>query len=433
MLKVTLKYLDNTTERVLNFFFKSTDLEGIQLSKVPAEADFFVVDFDRKIDDDFWQQIEESNQYAIVLCSDEQIEIDTKRTVKLLKPMKTENFSRSLQAISELINSKDDLATETVEPAEEQPIANENEAAQPVDEQSVEEGEKPLSETQEETTDKQSAQPPVLAPDESDEKQVSIAFVLPKSPDFDWDLFLQALHDEGELEQDLDYPVNLRDPNQLRKLYFEPKKYLYHHLMAAEKMGKDQQLDVSIRTPFCSIFYQWQENKFYHNFGDARFRAIQSSPAFKATVVSPGVHQTQTVRYGTEAQKLIWESAVFAGSGRLPDQTNPYHRMKLLKTPTSSYLTAFSQDIHYGNGSSPKRKIEKDAISGSFKQATKVIKTLAQKRHSLIELEEAHRQIPQQHLLTLYCAMQATNCVDAGGEQGRQKSLSAKIFSRLFG
>lgn len=445
MLKVTLKYLDNKTERVLNFFFKSTDLEGIVLSQSPADADFFVVDFDQKIDGDFWQQLQQNNQYAIVLCSKEQIEINAARTVKLLKPMKTANFSQSLQEISELIKKPVDViepvAQQITETAANQP--EEALAETPAEEQSAdvpEQADKQPIESERQSAveiqvaaEKQHERPLADTADES-ANAVSTKMLFSKNIDFDWDLFLQTLHDHAEPSQKLDYPLNLRDPKQLRKLYFEPDRYLYHHLMMAIKMSKEEQTDVSIRAPFCSFYYHREENMFFRNFGDARFRAIQSSPVFKETKLSSTVLQTRGNRYGIDAQKLIWESAIFACEGRLPEQTNPYQQMSLLQEPGVSRLTAFSQDIHYGDGSEPKRKIKKDAISNSFKQAVKVIETLAKKRHSLIELEELHLAIPQPHLFTLYCAMQSINCIDVGGLAGdkEQKSLSAKIFSRLF-
>lgn len=444
MLKVALKYLDNTTEKVLKFFFKSTDLANIELRNNPDEADFLVVDFDLKIDEEFWEQIEQSNQYAVVLCSSENVKISSKRAVQLLKPVKIDSLSQSLHTICGLIDSK--------------PVENTKQDKQPPPEESttVQTAEQPeeILENDLQTNNKDAAQldnsesdvvPPVakLTADEEfsdnkrktkvDDKEI---FLHRETVDFDWDLFLQALHDKGEREQNLKYPINLRDPSRLQELFFDPQEHLYHHLVVAVKMGNSKQTDIGIRTPFCSFFYRWEERRIYRSFGEYHFRAIQSSPVFADMVVSPAVYRSREGQYSVDAMKLIWESAVFAGAGRLPNNTNPDQRIKLLYEPDVSKVTVFSQDIHYGNGSDHKRKIKKDAISGSFKQAMEIIKSLKEKRLSLLELEEQHKAVPQQHLLTLYCAMQAIQCIDAGDlidrDSGR-KSLLSKLSSRLFG
>lgn len=459
MLRAALKYLDNTTEKVLKFFFKSTALDDIQLSKDPDEADFLVVDFDRKIDDDFWQQIEQNRQYAVVLCSDETVEIDSERTIKLLKPMKIDNFSQALLTISDLIskeaeNPKQTQATTaeslTAQPAEHSPTTD---AVDVIDEQphQVDSDEvEPEAEEQELTVEQDAQVDDSEAVEDEPEKSLEAPpivvenrdavekFTHRKHRDFDWDLFLEALHDEGEVQRDFSYPVNLRDPGQLRKLFFDPEKYLYHHLMLAVKMGESQQTEVSISTPFCSFFYRPQEQKFYRSFGEHHFRAVQSSPVFGNMEVTPVAYERRVGSHAVNAHKLIWESAIFASEGRLPTNTDPNQPMVLRDNPGVSRLTAFSQSIQHinNNNGTQKRKIEKDAISNAFKQANEIVKSLAKKRQSLIELEENHRDMPQRHLLTLYCAMQAIHSIDSGDStdnESENKSFSSKILSRLFG
>ena len=423
-LQINLKNLDDITQNTLNFFFSSNLCSYAEINLFDKEADLLVVDFDRGIDDSFIKELEANNQIALVLHLKSDIPVKDKRLLWLKKPIQVMELKEKIKKAYQLhTNGFDDAQiNNTKQQTQNKTDDKLNDDFCLVDlENQIEEKKQDLN-SPKQIKEKQASidfkQPPKLKPKEIIRKRVKHKNA---------HLFHAISEEESAKEIQNRYrahkhvgsnrDVDLSQPQNVEKIYFEPQKYLYYHLVKAVKMAQNIGGDVIIKTVFGNIYYHLKKDEFIHDFDETKLRFMRSNTVFRKTKLLQLEKKSQIILHHpivVAKEKMIWQSAILASRGNLPQGTDVHKDVILKCWPNYSKLQLFRYIIQI---------------------------TAAWSRHRISLADTAAKlKIPQRYVFTLYTAMHALECANisddksnfAGFKKEKSKSLFSKILSHIF-
>ncbi len=391
-LKISLNNLDDITQNTLKFFFKSNLCEKAELNIKDDNANVLIIDLDRQYNKEIIPNLKKNNQFVIFLHNEMNTPLSEENTYNVTKPVQIKYLKQQISFIAQRINdakkSNDDSGDAT----------KNNFAAPANDGQS-----KPSSQSLGLINNKSHTQ-------NFENNHLNMA--LKNSTDSST-LNQYKAHKHVGSNRD----INPDNPEELNKIYHNPKKYLYHHLVQAVKLGKDNKSNVLIKTLFGNLFFDYKSQVLFHSFDNAKMRYFKSSPLFIETkVVKASLFKMAKKDYSIsqDAESLIWQSAISASKGRLPLGTSLTQAIEMNCWPNFSRLLVFRYVIQIA---------------------------AAWSTHHMSLLDTASQlKIPQRYIFTLYNAMLAIGCVKIDNviqgtgkiNRKKMKKVFSKILSHIF-
>lgn len=415
-LQINLKNLDDITQNTLNFFFSSNLCSFAELNLFDNQANLLVIDYDRGIDDRFLKELEKNNQLALVLHLKSDRPINNKRLLWLKKPIQVIFLKEKIKQAYELLNSGFKADT----------VTDKQTKTKPNDEFSLVNLETQIEESKQENLTPTSIVPksPAVQSIQANKLQLKIK---KKVTHKNSHLFNAISEEESNKEIQNRYrahkhvgsnrDVDLSIPDNISKVYFEPKKYLYYHLVKAVKMAQTTKSDIIIKTVFGNIYYHRKKDEFIHDFDETKLRFMRSNTVFKNTKLLRLEKKSQIILHHPikeSREKMIWQSAILASRGKLPQNTEVHKAVILKCWPNYSKLQLFRYIVQI---------------------------TAAWSRHRISLADTAAKlKIPQRYVFTLYTAMFALECANIsadnnqfdGFNKGKSKSIFSKILSHIF-
>ena len=385
-MKILLNKLDRITTNALQFFIKSEICDFIELSFSLNDSNLIIIDSDIELYETLIEQLKNNNQYVLILHMANKIVKPMERVYWLANPLKVEPLKKLLIQINKEMLKEGNSAKKKLSDKKKQQIL----AKAQTQSQSQ-------SQKNKQTTTKNS----------NKNSHLYLA-VNKKESDQELQNRYKAHKYVGSNKN-----INPDNPEELRLIYHTSKKYLYYHLVKALNLANKNKSDVNIKTVFGSILYDNANKQFLYGFDENKIKFVKSNPLFETTKLSLiqiknhlSINKTEKV----DATKLIWESAIYASKGRLPNDTD------LNKIVSMKCWPNFS-----------KVKIFRYAIQISAVWATT----------SLSLLQTANQlKIPQRYVFTLYCAMNAIQCANTNDNLDKSnqeiKSKKRSIFSKLL-
>jgi hypothetical protein len=391
-LQISLNNLDDITNNTLKFFFKSNLCDKAELKTKDKEIDVFIIDSDRKFDQQIISNLKANNQFAIFLYNQMNNPILEENTYNVTKPVQVKYLKQQIDFITTRINEVNNTETDSIPPTshKKQKIHNI--------------GQPEFSPKLFQVSDKQK---PTL--------------------NFQNNHLSNAIKDTTELNTLNQYKahkhvgsnkdINPDNPEELKKIYHNPKKYLYHHLVKAVKIGDTHNSDVIIKTLFGSLLFDHKSNEILHEFSKAKMRYFKSSPLFLETEIiltSISIKARESNSVTQDSESLIWQAAINASKGRVPLGTSLTQTVDMSTWPNFSRLLVFRYVIQI---------------------------TAAWSTHHMSLLDTASQlHIPQRYIFTLYNAMLAIDSAKINNvinnvrkiNNDKRKSIFTKILSHIF-
>ena len=390
-LQIDLHNLDDTIQSTLKFFFESNLCEKAELSK--QEANVFIIDSDRKFDQRIISNLKVNNHFVIFLHNPMNNPILEENTYNVAKPVQIKYLKQQIHFIfariqeinkSKLqqVNYSDDNEKYVIDRPKKNKIRAKH---SPVDNKS--------------NTTKN-----------NDNNHLNLA--------------LKETTELNPLNQYMAYKhvgakkdINPDNPEELQKIYHKPKKYLYHHLAKAVKMGESHKSDILIKTLFGNLLFDYKSKEILHNFSQAKMRYFKSSPLFietKSILTSLSAKVREANPTCQDSKGLIWQAAIKASKGRIPLGTSLTQTVEMNTWPNFSRLLI-------------------------FRYAIQITATWSTHRMSLLDTASA-LHIPQRYIFTLYNAMLAIDSAkinniinnDKKINTDKRKSVFSKILSHIF-
>ncbi len=391
-LKISLNNLDTITQNTLKFFFKSKLCEKAELFINDDNANVLIIDLDRHYNKEIIPNLKKNNQYVIFLHNEMNTPISEENTYNVTKPVQVKYLKQQISFISQRINDteKDDIV-------------------------SGKENTKSITTTAKHVHSKPSSQPFGLINNKSDTqnfKNNHLDMALKKSTESST-LNQYKAHKHVGSNRD----INPDNPEELKKIYHNPKKYLYHHLVQAVKLGKNNKTDILIKTLFGNLYFDYNSQNILHSFNKAKMRYFRSSPLFIETkIVKNSLSEKSKKEYtiSQNAESLIWQSAINASKGRVPLGTSLTQTIEMTSWPNFSRLLIFRYVIQIA---------------------------AAWSTHHMSLLDTASQlKIPQRYIFTLYNAMLAIESANINNvinnttklNSDKRKSVFSKILSHIF-
>ncbi len=207
--------------------------------------------------------------------------------------------------------------------------------------------------------------------------------------------------------------INPNNPKELEKVYLTPKKYIFHHLAKAVKLGRSKKADTHLKTLFGSFLFEYKTNLIYHDFSSTKLRFIKYSPLFLEASISLLKINTPTknIKPNTvDAESLIWEAAIIASKGRIPRDTSLTQVVEMRTWPNYTKLLV-------------------------FRYVVQITATWATHHLSLIDTS-TQLNIPQRYIFTLFNAMLAIKCAKTNNVTKKSKTSFTKkrraVFSKIL-
>ncbi len=391
-LKISLNNLDDITQNTLKFFFKSNLCEKAELNINDDNANVLIIDLDRQYNKEIIPNLKKNNQFVIFLHNEMNTPLSEENTYNVTKPVQVKYLKQQLSFIAQRIND--------IEESNDDPYKDNKNS---------------FAATSKHIQSKPSSQSLGLINNKSHTqnfKNNHLNMALKNSTDSST-LNQYKAHKHVGSNRD----INLDNPEELNKIYHNPKKYLYHYLVQAVKLGKDNKSDVLIKTLFGSLFFDYKSQVLFHSFDNAKMRYFKSSPLFIETkIVKTSLSEKEKKDYSISqnAESLIWQSAIGASKGRLPLGTSLTQTIEMTSWPNFSRLLIFRYVIQIA---------------------------AAWSTHHMSLLDTASQlKIPQRYIFTLYNAMLAiesakiNNVIDNTKKINRdkKKSVFSKILSHIF-
>ncbi len=367
-LQVEITDLDRITKNTLGYYFNSSLCTNAIQCKSSNDAELLIVDADRSIADGFLKGLRKNNQYAIVLHKPADEFVDEERLIGLTKPIQQNQLKKIIDTVYELVkNNRANSSTEathTQSPSSSQLKSNLTASNHPA------------------SLDKKN---------QNSDSKSSLRFKL-----------------RAYVGSNSD--IKLSSTASIDHIYITPKKYLYHHLAKAVKIGKLNKSDVIIKTLSGRVLYENSSQQFYCS-DWSRLKHIQANPLFEDTTLAQTKAGSELSKEAPlSATETTWEAALLASKGRLPMGTSLYNVVEIISWPDFSKLIM-------------------------FEYTDNIITAWSHKQMSVINTAY-ELKIPQRYVFALYCAMEAINSAKIEKQEGSIKKLrepnNRDIFSRLF-
>jgi hypothetical protein len=404
-IKVALNNLDNITTNTLNFFFKSNLCDKAELCNLNSNFELVFVDYERGLDKEFISQLEINHQYAILLHMKNNTPVENKRLLLLEKPIKAKVLKENINSAFKIIRNQKPDTDKSNSDTQIDLLTNLESKINKVKTIEVKTTKSEVSETNtikngkiDKTNNSNSHLYLAINADKETQNQIQNRY---KS------------HKYVGSNKDID----VNNPNELHRIYHTPKKYLYPHLSKAVKTAQANQSDVKITTLMGNLFYCFKENNLYFKVDSHKLKFMQTSPLFNETSLSIITIKQDLLNKNysrINATKMIWESAIFASKGRLPNDTSLTKNIEMKCWPNFSKLMIFRNSIR---------------IAATWsRNSTSILDTSSQ------------LDLPQRYVFTLFTAMHALNCIKIGTietkfdtiKNSKNKSLFSKILSHIF-
>lgn len=391
-LQIYLSNLDNLTQSTLSFFFNSNLCQKAELKNSDEGVNIYIIDLDRKFDKKIFTDLAKKNQYAIFLHNQNNTPTLKENTYNVSKPVQVKYLKQQIDFIAiRLQESK--TKNSSIKSATQKNIKK-----------SIKNELTSVSEIQQPNNKPKQIQPPI--------QKNHLDMALKKTTESDIINQYRA-HKHVGSNKDID-PKN---PEELKKIYHTPQKYLYSHIVKAVKLGKQNKSDTLIKTLFGSLLFEYKSQLIYHQFNGTKMRYFKSSPLFFETKVSlikfsKDAKQIKTTTQN--AQELIWESAILASKGKLPQGTSLTQAVEMTSWPNYSRLLVFRYVVQISA-----------AWSGN---------------HMSLQDTATQLNIPQRYIFTLYNAMLAINSAKINNvinnvskiKNDKRKSVFSRILSHMF-
>ncbi len=422
-LQINLKNLDDITQNTLNFFFSSNLCSFAEINLFDNEANLLIVDFNRGINEAFLKELTQKEQVALVLYFKDDEPFDNSRLMWLKKPIQVMELKKKIKQAHERSKEgriqpfaqKERVQIKKQTPADIVSLVN--------IEDKIEPPKKPNTSSVQQLKSPEEIKKEFMQA--VNNKHIKIE--KKKKSNKNSHLF-HAIHEETEKEIKNRYrahkhvgsnpDVDLDDLDNLDKVYFEPEKYLYFHLLKATKAAHKQKQDMIIKTVSGNIYYHYKKHEFIHDFDSTKLRYMRSNTVFKPTKILPLEKKSQIILHHpliVKHDEMIWQSALLASRGYLPAGTDVHKPVHLRYWPNYSKLQLFRYIIQI---------------------------TAAWSRHRISLADTAKKlKIPQRYVFTLYTAMFALECANissdkssfSGFDKGKSQSIFSKILTRMFG
>ena len=376
-LTVSLENLDDITRNTLKFFFSSNLCSKAELTRAGENSNLLIVDYERGLDKNLVKNLTENNQYAIVLHMASKEPEDDDRLTWLVKPIQALRLKQNIDTILDHIKASD--MPKTV-----------------------------ISKVQVEQKSQTNSDKSDMRPKSSN---AHLYLAVNQETDTDKQNRYKA-HKHVGGNKDID-PSN---PDELKRIFLTPEKYLYHYLAKAVSLSNSNKSDIIIKTLFGNILFEDHSQKFFYGFDENKIKFMQGSPLFSESTLSLINIDSQLQRNKTvsmQAKEMIWKSAISASKGRVPTGTSMDKSIEMKYWPNFSKLKIFRYAVQI---------------------------TAAWSRNALSLIDTASQlKIPQRYVFTLYCAMHAIECADTGTSKGNNninsstdQSIFTKILSHIF-
>ncbi len=394
-LQIGLHNLDDITQNTLKFFFKSNLCDKAELKLTEKEVNVFIIDSDREYDQQIISNLKANNHFVIFLYNPMNNPILEENTYNVAKPVQVKYLKQQIDFIFTRIQEIKDSELQQTNYS-----TNSNRGKYTVD-----------NSIQQEPSSK-------LSPVANNKDTVK------NNPNSHLNSALKETTESNPLGQYKAYKhvgankdINPDNPEELQKIYHKPKKYLYHHLAKAVKMGKSHKSDVLIKTLFGNLLFDFKSKEILHGFSKAKMRYFKSSPLFLETetiLTSLSAKAREANPNRQDSESLIWQAAIKASKGRVPLGTSLTQTVEMNTWPNFSRLLIFRYAIQI---------------------------TAAWSTHHMSLLDTASQlRIPQRYIFTLYNAMLAIDSAKINNvinnvrkiDNTKRKSVFSKILSHIF-
>lgn len=391
-LQISLNNLDDITNNTLKFFFKSNLCEKAELETNNKETNVFIIDSDRKFDRQIISNLKENNQYAIFLYNQMNNPPLEENTYNVTKPVQVKFLKQQFDYIITRFNEKQNIEANIIHSN-----TQEKKVVQKTTQQTVPSKPFQVFDKQKLTTNHQTNHLSLALKDTTELSTLN--------------QFMAYKHVGAKKD------INPDNLEELQKIYHNPKKYLYHHLAKAVKMGESHKSDVLIKTLFGNFLFDYKSKEILHNFSQAKMRYFKSSPLFietKSILASLSAKVREANPTCQDSKGLIWQAAISASKGRIPLGTSLTQTVQMSTWPNYSRLLIFRYVIQ---------------ISAAWST------------HHMSLLDTASAlHIPQRYIFTLYNAMLAIDSAkinniinnDKKINTDKRKSVFSKILSHIF-
>ncbi len=294
--------LDALTENTLAYFINSNLCENAKLALSDKNIHIYILDLDRKYDNEIINRATLLKQYVIGIYINEESLIKNERLLVVKKPLN----------VSELKEAIDDAH-------------------------------KKIFQTESKT----------LLPNTVPNKKTS--HIKLKHKDQTHRNLYNAIDDE-HIEDDIHlrykaqrYVGNNADvtPEQedLHKIYFKAETYFYYHLIKAMTKAKQKKSNALIKSSLGIIKYNYKDNSLSHNIEENKLKLLQTTPLISS--VSIEIHSSirQQNSQSVNANSFVWDTCIRTSKGRLPESTSLVKPVGMRLWPNFSQLIIFRHAI----------------------------------------------------------------------------------------
>ncbi|VAW37882.1 hypothetical protein MNBD_GAMMA01-1895, partial [hydrothermal vent metagenome] len=237
-MQVGLVDVNRSTRIALEFFFSTKVCTNAELCETPENAKLLIADSEVVTSNDFFKQLNQNNQYAIILYTKSKKLTTTENILWLQKPINPTGLIKAIDSIYNTINSHQSQ-------------------------------DKPVEPTTLTTTAKHNS------------RNSHLLYAVKKD-------FSEDEHTRYKAHKHVGSNKDIHEQNTEndRLITLTSNKYLYHYLIRAKNIAINNNSDVVIKTKFGKILFNNTNNLIYFDLDKQKLRLIQTTPIFENTSVS---------------------------------------------------------------------------------------------------------------------------------------------------
>ena len=297
---IVLSNLDTLTENTLAYFINSNLCQNAKLALSQNNIHIYVLDLDRKYDENLIQNVELHQQHIIGIHLDSEQKPLSNRMTLVKKPLNVTELTKAIDKIHQELFEPQDLPTPKIE-----------------------------TKTKHLTKIKHKDQTHRNLYNAIDEE---------KNED-DIHLRYKAQRYVGN-HKDVD-----PQKDDLQKLYIKAENYFFSYLLEALSAGQSNKSAIGIKTSLGTMHYHYKENLISHDIEKNKLKLLQTTPLINQASKFFLKSSPPLKKHVVDAISFAWDTVILTSKGRLPENTSLIKPVILLVWPNFTKLRIFRHAI----------------------------------------------------------------------------------------
>ncbi len=297
---IVLSNLDTLTEQTLAYYINSNLCKNAKLALSQNNIHLYILDLDRKFDENLIQNVELHQQYIIGIHLDSEKTPLSKRMTLVKKPLNVSELTKAIDKVHQKL-----------------------------------------------------FKPPALPTPNKDTKPKQSAKI--KHKDQSHRNLYNAIDEENK-EDDIHlrykaqrYVGNTKDVNpekdDLQKIYINAENYFFSSLIKALSLGQEKRTNIGIKTGLGTLIFHYPENVISHNIEKNKLKLLKTTPLINQASLISLNSSTAMKNHVIDATNFAWDTTIQTNKGRLPKGTNLLEPVILLVWPNFTKLRIFRHAI----------------------------------------------------------------------------------------